>query len=45
MNAYESMSRDELAAVIGNMGEKETTKLLKTASAALKAKHPDLPWT
>ena len=44
MGAYEAMSRDELAAKIADMSEAAFIKFSKQASAALKAKHPDVPW-
>ncbi len=44
MGAFEAMSRDELAARIADMDEKAFITFSKQASAALKAKHPDVPW-
>lgn len=45
MNAYEAMSRDELAAKIADMNDTQLSRFMKEATPALKQKHPDLPWT
>jgi len=44
MGAFEAMSRDELAGRIADMDEMAFVKFSRQASAALKAKHPDVPW-
>lgn len=44
MDAYEAMNVDQLAKAIENMTEKQYTHFLKSASPALKAKHPSIAW-
>jgi len=41
---FEAMTADQLAKAIENMPDKKAMEFLKNAPAAVKAKHPQLPW-
>lgn len=44
MDAYEAMNTDQLAKTVEGMTDKQYATFMKTASPALKAKHPSIPW-